>query len=238
MLSNSKTDAPLNTTVVVSSNSNPSIIVSTSAEIQTNLELKDQNVPNEQKFPFTSSDIVDKYVYQIKLFDENNNEKIDSLNKYDDKSDQSKSEASKRKEAKSVQEYKININYNNIKSANDGNSNVDENNNKVGLAANNNNYFYSNNVVIACNGGIKRGCEDVDGETEDDLLTLSSSSLGYSKRSPPKKPKFIVTYKEMKEFFTLLNEESIREFLKRDSCCLISDRVNFYLYFNVNILMF
>jgi hypothetical protein len=218
MLSNSKTNAALNTKVLVTSNSNPSIIVST--EIQGNLEIKDQNVPNEQKFPFTSSDMVDKYVYKIKVVDENNNsnQKTD-LNNIMNKFEESK--ASKRKEAKaSCQEYKLNINY---KPASDVDSNyLDENNNKVNVTSSNN--FYSNNG--ACNGGIKRGCEDVDGETEDDLITLSSSSLGHNKRSPPpKKPKFVVTYKEMREFFTLLNEESIKEFLKRDICCLISDKV-------------
>jgi hypothetical protein len=35
---------------------------------------------------------------------------------------------------------------------------------------------------------------------------------GGGRESPAKKP--VVTYKEMREFFTLLNEESIREFLK------------------------
>jgi hypothetical protein len=79
-------------------------------------------------------------------------------------------------------------------------------------------------------GAIKRGCEDVENETEDDSSLVSSSSfsspcMSSGRRSPPKKPKFIVTYKEMREFFSLLNEESIREFLKRDTCCLISDKV-------------
>lgn len=85
------------------------------------------------------------------------------------------------------------------------------------------NFHYANN-----GGAIKRGCDDVDAENDDDNVTSlsSSSSMSSGRRSPPKKPKFIVTYKEMREFFALLNEESIREFLKRDTCCLISDKVS------------
>ena len=74
-------------------------------------------------------------------------------------------------------------------------------------------------------GAIKRGCDDVEGETEDDLVTLSSSSIGYSRRSPPKKPKFVVTSQEMNVFFSLLNIDQIQRFLNRDVCCLISDKV-------------
>jgi hypothetical protein len=90
---------------------------------------------------------------------------------------------------------------------------------------NNNNYEINNNYLLSNNNNcaIKRGCDDVDGENEEDLLTLSSSSLTMLK-SPAKKPKSVVTFKEMNEFFDLLNEDSIREFLKRDSCCLISDK--------------
>jgi hypothetical protein len=85
-----------------------------------------------------------------------------------------------------------------------------------------NNFYYTNN-----GGAIKRGCDDVDAENEEDNVTsFSSSSMSSGRRSPPKKPKFVVTYKEMREFFALLNEESIREFLKRDTCCLISDKVS------------
>ena len=74
-------------------------------------------------------------------------------------------------------------------------------------------------------GAIKRACDDGDAETDDDLVALTSSSLNYERRSPAKKPKFVVTYREMREFFALLNEETIQQFLKRDSCCLISDKV-------------
>ena len=67
---------------------------------------------------------------------------------------------------------------------------------------------------------------------EDDLITFSTSSssaslLTYSRRSPPKKPKFIVTSEEMNEFFKLLLHTDIQNFLIRDSCCLISDKVKF-----------
>lgn len=90
---------------------------------------------------------------------------------------------------------------------------------------NNNNYEINNNYLIINNNNcaIKSGCDDVDAENEDDLLTLSSSSLTMLK-SPAKKSKSVVIYKEMNEFFDLLNEDSIREFLRRDSCCLISDK--------------
>jgi hypothetical protein len=89
----------------------------------------------------------------------------------------------------------------------------------------------NNNIVLSNGCAIKRGCADVyegecegEGEeTEDDLK--SSVINSYGRRSPPKKPKFIVTYKEMREFFQLLNEESIQQFLKRDACCLITDKV-------------
>lgn len=75
-------------------------------------------------------------------------------------------------------------------------------------------------------GAIKRGCEDVDNENEDDLATSISSSTGCSRRSPPKKPKFVVTSEEMNEYFNLLHQTEIQLFLKRDACCLISDKVN------------
>lgn len=74
-------------------------------------------------------------------------------------------------------------------------------------------------------GAIKRGCEDVDNENEDDLATSISSSTGCSRRSPPKKPKFVVTSEEMNEYFNLLHQTEIQLFLKRDACCLISDKV-------------
>ena len=103
---------------------------------------------------------------------------------------------------------------------------------------NNNDVINTSYQNYANNGGaIKRGCDDVDCETEDDLKGVnglssasgcsssSSMMMNSGRRSPAKKPKFIITYKEMREFFNLLNEEWIREFLKRDSCCLISDKV-------------
>ena len=76
-------------------------------------------------------------------------------------------------------------------------------------------------------GAIKRGCEDVENENEDDLVTsISSSTGGCSRRSPPKKPKFVVTSEEMNEYFNLLHQNEIQLFLQRDACCLISDKVN------------
>lgn len=73
-------------------------------------------------------------------------------------------------------------------------------------------------------GAIKRGCEDVENENEDDLVTSISSSTSCSRRSPPKKPKFVVTSEEMNEYFNLLHQTEIQDFLVRDSCCLISDK--------------
>lgn len=55
---------------------------------------------------------------------------------------------------------------------------------------------------------LKRGCDD-------DLNSTRSS----------KKSKSIVTLREMKEFFHLLDDETIKEFLKRDKCCMVSDKV-------------
>lgn len=101
----------------------------------------------------------------------------------------------------------------------------DTNNNRYKSAAATS-YPYVHNS----NGGaIKRGCEVVDGENEDDFVTMSSSTsstAGCSRRSPPKKPKFVVTSEEMNEFFKLLHHNKVQQFLKRDSCCLISDKVN------------
>ena len=74
-------------------------------------------------------------------------------------------------------------------------------------------------------GAMKRGCEDVENENEDDLVTSISSSNSSSRRSPPKKPKFVVTSEEMNEYFNLLHQNEIQHFLNRDSCCLISDKV-------------
>ena len=100
---------------------------------------------------------------------------------------------------------------------------------------NNNNTIV--NINFNSNGvSLKRGCDDVDRDGDEDdydqnennIVTTTTTTLNtnnlLSCKSPAKKPKFVVTYKEMREFFTLLNEESIREFLKRDSCCLISDK--------------
>ena len=74
-------------------------------------------------------------------------------------------------------------------------------------------------------GAMKRGCEDVENENEDDLVNSISSSNSSSRRSPPKKPKFVVTSEEMNEYFNLLHQNEIQHFLNRDSCCLISDKV-------------
>jgi hypothetical protein len=83
------------------------------------------------------------------------------------------------------------------------------------------NHYYSHGN----NGAMKRGCEDVENENEDDLITSISSSNSVSRRSPPKKPKFVVTSEEMNEYFNLLHQNEIQHFLKRDACCLISDKV-------------
>ena len=69
-------------------------------------------------------------------------------------------------------------------------------------------------------GAMKRAIEDLDGETEDDLANYS-----LSRRSPPKKPKFVVTSEEMTNFFSLLSHQEIQDFLERDACCLITDKV-------------
>lgn len=84
-------------------------------------------------------------------------------------------------------------------------------------------------------GAIKRGCEDVENENEDDLVTSISSSTSCSRRSPPKKPKFVVTSEEMNEYFNLLHQTEIQNFLVRDSCCLISDKV-IMLYYKFNAI--
>lgn len=87
----------------------------------------------------------------------------------------------------------------------------------------------NNNEIV--NGGAVKRCFDyvdaVDGETEDDQAAFpsSSSNMCSGRKSPAKKAKFLVTYKEMNDFFNLLKDQSISEFLKRDACCLISDKV-------------
>jgi len=49
-------------------------------------------------------------------------------------------------------------------------------------------------------------------------------STSCTRRSPNKKQKFVVTCEEMNEFFKLLHHPEVQHFLKRDSCCLISDK--------------
>lgn len=73
-------------------------------------------------------------------------------------------------------------------------------------------------------GAVKRAYDYVDTvETEDDSLPVAVGG----RKSPAKKAKFIVTYKEMNDFFNLLKDQGVSEFLRRDACCLISDKVNF-----------
>jgi hypothetical protein len=94
-----------------------------------------------------------------------------------------------------------------------------ENSNKI-----NNSYAYMNN-----GGAVKRGydyVDNMDGDQEDEHGNFSSNSMSTSgHRSPAKKPKSLVTFKDMKDFFELLESYPIKDFLLRDSCCLISDKV-------------
>jgi hypothetical protein len=100
-------------------------------------------------------------------------------------------------------------------------------------------------------GAVKRGYDYVDAMDDDqdyEQATLSSSSTALSnaygnsnagsgsRRSPAKKSKSLVTYKEMTDFFLLLESKTIMEFLKRDSCCLISDKVIKKCVFILNVL--
>jgi hypothetical protein len=88
-------------------------------------------------------------------------------------------------------------------------------------------------------GALKRGfdyVDAVDNDNEDEVVIIGSDAFAsLARKSPSKKPKFVVTYGEMVEFFNLLKLDAINEFLKRDACCLISDRVNtnefFFLHF-------
>ena len=83
------------------------------------------------------------------------------------------------------------------------------------------------NQPVHNGGAVKRGYDNVDtvdNDTEDDSAHPISALSDRS--SPAKKAKILVTLKEMNEFFNLLREQSIREFLRRDTCCLISDKVN------------
>jgi len=99
---------------------------------------------------------------------------------------------------------------------------INDVNYKSKLNANNipSSHYYSHGN----SGAIKRGCEDVENENEDDLVTSISSSTSCSRRSPPKKPKFVVTSEEMNEYFDLLHQTEIQDFLQRDVCNLISDK--------------
>lgn len=91
------------------------------------------------------------------------------------------------------------------------------------LDANNNTDEVNRNL----GGAVKRGYDYVDTvETEDDSLPLAIGG----RKSPAKKAKFIVTFKEMNDFFNLLKDQSISEFLRRDACCLISDKVNKFFF--------
>ena len=65
---------------------------------------------------------------------------------------------------------------------------------------------------------MKRGyCEDND---------LIANNAG-TKRA---RCKSVVTDKEMNQFFQLLEDDIIQEFLHRDRCCLISDKVIFFFF--------
>ncbi|CAF0810696.1 unnamed protein product [Brachionus calyciflorus] len=87
---------------------------------------------------------------------------------------------------------------------------------------NNNHRDYDDLYRVA----VKRGYDydTVDNETEDDSTTPLNTHMLNVRKSPPKKLKFVVTYKEMTEFFNLLKDQSISEFLRRDACCLVSDK--------------
>lgn len=75
------------------------------------------------------------------------------------------------------------------------------------------------------------GVDDVESQENGGDDALSTNFLYGLRPAPAKKPRFVITYAEMKEYFSLLNEESIQQFLKRDSCCLISDKVaSFFLH--------
>jgi hypothetical protein len=158
--------------------------------------VKDRNVPSEYKFSFDNT----------KKFNGN------YLNT-DDRSEQEASTSASAASAAAVAAENISI--------------------LRPLQLNVNNEFYCSKQKLAINhylngnnGAIKRGCEDVENECEDDLITsISSSNSSSSRQSPPKKPKFVVTSEEMNEYFNLLHQTEIQHFLKRDACCLISDKV-------------
>lgn len=164
---------------------------------------KDRNVPNEYKFNDSSGKF--KYVAgteAVATSDQENDKETArpnnleaNLSLYQTKVSQSV-----------LKPLNMNINDINIKS-------------KINSSIPASHYYSHGN-----SGAIKRGCEDVENENEDDLVTSISSSTSCSRRSPPKKPKFVVTSEEMNEYFNLLHQTEIQDFLVRDSCCLISDK--------------
>jgi hypothetical protein len=194
-----------------SSSESISIMNSTSSSIYQQEVIIDQNVPSELSFQYVCDDAhSQRYLCQLRMAKRN---ALKSHYLDDQEHD----------DATQTQQHSVSIRSSEF--------NIYQNDDSIkptikipaeqssGIA---NSFYYSNN-----GGAIKRGCDDVDAENDDDNVTsFSSSSMSSGRRSPPKKPKFIVTYKEMREFFALLNEESIREFLKRDTCCLISDKVS------------
>lgn len=169
---------------------------------------KDRNVPTEYKFSFDASSKFNYYNTESStasvLFSDQENEQENlnpnpnfdhNLSLYQNKVTQPVLKP-------------LNLNVNDIYLNQKTNSSISAN------------HYYSHGN----SGAIKRGCEDVENENEDDLVTSISSSTGCSRRSPPKKPKFVVTSEEMNEYFSLLHQVEIQNFLKRDACCLISDK--------------
>lgn len=157
---------------------------------------KDRNVSTEYKFNFDSSSKFN-YLNVDKASSDQENDYENHLNPYPSKGAQ-----------QVLKPLQMNINEVNVKQT--------KSSANVPLAS----HYYSHGN----SGAIKRGCEDVENENEDDLVTSISSSTSCSRRSPPKKPKFVVTSEEMNEYFNLLHQNEIQHFLKRDACCLISDK--------------
>lgn len=204
-------------TTLIASNKSFSTSSSVAATVNPFAMAKDQNVPNELSYQYVCDDAnSQRYLYQLKM----SMSKINGNKNHLDLDDQENDEHKNGLFITNAPDFhSYSTPYAPIPSSNDE---LTKTLNKPTLDTT---FYPTSNGYSANNGGaIKRGCDDVDGENEDDSIVSSSTSISYSRRSPPKKPKFIVTYKEMREFFTLLNEESIREFLKRDSCCLISDK--------------
>lgn len=162
----------------------------------------DQNVPSEQKHlqqqpqSYIYGDLGDNnYIYQLRSTSNRNN-------------------------------LDCNNNLNNNSTANNGNSaqacqiQPDINNNTQIM--NRNESSKPTESYISGGGAVKRGYDFIDGvdnEGDDDyqvsnprassiLLSnnyynnnvMANSTSNYGRRSPPKKPKFLVTYKEMREF--------------------------------------